>query len=127
MVGAQHFQTLHDFPLNVAPCRIQHEPVGRDAGLTTRQLLEIRLSPAFEPPARKSSLTPELQAAMLFADYVTKSVYVPQPAYNGLKKYLSDKQMVEATSTVGFYNFVSRFLLALDVDGKMDTPVPIPT
>ncbi len=63
---------------------------------------------------------------MNFADWVTKAVYVPQPVYDSLKKYLSDMQMVDATATVGGYNFVSRFVVALNVDGKMDTPVPIP-
>ncbi|PSR72841.1 hypothetical protein PHLCEN_2v11290 [Hermanssonia centrifuga] len=112
---------------NAAYQWIQHEPVGRSAGLTTEQLLEIRLTPAFlGPVSPKTHLTPALSAAMNFADWVTKAVYVPQPVYDSLKKYLSDMQMVDATATVGGYNFVSRFVVALNVDGKMDTPVPIP-
>ena len=106
--------------------RIQHEPEGRAAGLTTPQLLEVRFTPPFFNSS-KTTLTPELVAARLFADYSTLAVRVPDAVFKGLKAFLNDTQLVEATSTVGFYNFVSRFLLALDVDGKMDLPVPIPT
>lgn len=105
--------------------RLQHEPVGRAAGLTTEQLLLIRLAPPFFNTA-ESSLSPEQSAAMLFADHVTKSISVPDSVYSGLKKHLNDRQIVEATATVGFYNFVSRFLIALNVDGDMNMPVPIP-
>ncbi|TFK90032.1 4-carboxymuconolactone decarboxylase [Polyporus arcularius HHB13444] len=107
---------------------LQHEPVGRSAGLTLPQLREIRLTHAFASEhTPKSSLTPELKAAMLFADFMTKSVQVPQPVFDGLHKFLDDKQMVDAVATVGGYNFVTRLVVALNVDGKMDVVVPIPS
>ncbi|KAI0355583.1 4-carboxymuconolactone decarboxylase [Trametes cingulata] len=113
---------------NAAYVWIQHEPVGRQAGLTLDQLREIRLTPAFlSPLAFNSSLTPELSAAMLLTDFMTNAVKVPQPVFDGLHKFLDDKQMVDAVATVGTYNLVSRFVVALDVDSKMDVPVPIPT
>ncbi|OBZ70616.1 hypothetical protein A0H81_09095 [Grifola frondosa] len=85
---------------------IQHEPVGRSAGLTTEQLREIRLTPAFLGTlAPESSLTPALSAAMLFADFMTKSVHIPQPVFDTLKQYLDDKQMVDAAATVGGWMF----------------------
>ncbi|KAI9060299.1 4-carboxymuconolactone decarboxylase [Trametes sanguinea] len=105
-----------------------HEPVGRQAGLTLDQLREIRLTPAFQSPfSPNTSLTPELSAAMLFTDFMTEAIYVPQSAFDGLHKFLSDKQIVDAVATVGTYNLVSRFVVALNVDGKMDVPVPIPS
>ena len=108
--------------------RLQHEPVGRSAGLTVAQLREIRLAHAFASEhTPKSSLTPELKAAMLFADFMTKSVQVPQPIFDKLHQFLDDKQMVDAVATVGGYNFVSRLVVALNVDRKMDVPVPIPS
>ncbi|KAJ2969686.1 hypothetical protein NUW54_g12905 [Trametes sanguinea] len=64
---------------------------------------------------------------MLFTDFMTEAIYVPQSAFDGLHEFLSDKQMVDAVATVGTYNLVSRFVVALNVDGKMDVPVPIPT
>ncbi|KAI0786694.1 AhpD-like protein [Abortiporus biennis] len=113
---------------NAAYVWLQHEPVARSTGLTTAQLLEIRMTPAFLGPLTpKSTLSKELQAALLFADWSSKNVHVPQPVFNGLKQFLNNKQIVEAVSTVGFYNFVSRFVVSLNVDGKMDTAVPIPS
>ena len=57
---------------------------------------------------------------------MTKRVQVPQPIFDGLHRFLDDKQMVDAVATVGGYNFVSRFVVALNVDGKMDMLVPVP-
>ncbi|KAI0745999.1 4-carboxymuconolactone decarboxylase [Earliella scabrosa] len=113
---------------NAAYVWLQHEPVGRSVGLSVAQLREIRLTPTFAPlPAPLSSLTPELGAALLFADFMTKSVKVPQHVFDQLHSFLNDTQMVDAVATVGGYNFVSRFVVALDVDSKMDVPVPIPS
>ncbi|KAJ3489127.1 hypothetical protein NLI96_g2354 [Meripilus lineatus] len=114
---------------------IQHEPEGRAAGLTTAQLSEIRNLPPLTgsspssttPIGTNSNLTPSQAAALVFADFVTKEVKVPTSVFDSLKSFLSDRQMVEAVATVGGYNFVSRFVVALDVDGKMDTPVPVPS
>lgn len=63
---------------------------------------------------------------MLFADWSTKEVKVPQAIFDGLKQYLNDRQMVEAVATVAAYNMVSRVLVAFDVNGKADVQVPIP-
>jgi alkylhydroperoxidase family enzyme len=37
-----------------------------------------------------------------------------------------DRQVVEAVLTVAGYNMVARTLIALDVDGASEDPVPIP-
>ncbi|KAG6899971.1 hypothetical protein C0993_004739 [Termitomyces sp. T159_Od127] len=108
--------------------RLQHEPVGRSEGLTTDQLRVIRLTPVLETTAESNSvLGPELSAMMTFTDWSTSTAHVPDNVFAGLKKFLNNQQLVEATATVGGYNFVSRFLLALDVDGKNNVSVPIPS
>ncbi|TBU40789.1 hypothetical protein BD309DRAFT_966616 [Dichomitus squalens] len=113
---------------NAAYVWLQHGPVGASVGLTLNQLREIRLTPAFASAhIPNSSLTPELNAAIVFADFMTESLQVPQTVFNSLHKFLNDTQMVDAVATVGGYNFVSRFVVALDVDSKADVPVPIPT
>ncbi|KAH9858413.1 4-carboxymuconolactone decarboxylase [Lenzites betulinus] len=113
---------------NAAYVWLQHESVGRAAGLTLDQLREIRLTPAFLSPLTPgTTLTPELSAALIFADFMTNAVKVPQPVFNNLHQFLTDEQIVDAVATVGTYNLVSRFVVALDVDSKMDVPVPIPT
>ncbi|KAF5354707.1 hypothetical protein D9756_005216 [Leucocoprinus leucothites] len=105
---------------------IQHEPVGRSEGLTTEQLKAIRSTPVFAGQEVKKTLGPELTAALDFCDWSTKSVDVPIRVFKNLRGFLNDTQIVEATATTGFYNFVSRFVEALDVDGKVDTLVPNP-
>jgi len=106
---------------------LQHEPVGRSEGLTTEQLLVIRNSPPFVMnESDKKILGPALMAAMSFTDWITKNVHVPDDVFQGLKQFLNDKQLVEATATTGGYNLVSRFVVALNVDDKMKTAVPIP-
>lgn len=72
------------------------------------------------------TLTPALAAAMNFADYVTVSVHVPDGVFNALKGFLNDTQLVEATATTGSYNLVTRFTVALNIDGKANVTVPTP-
>ncbi|KAJ6616212.1 4-carboxymuconolactone decarboxylase [Mycena sp. CBHHK59/15] len=105
----------------------QHESVGRSEGLTTDQLLVIRLaSQSALTHHDKKVLGDSLAAALQFADAITESVYVPRDVYDNLAKHLSDQQMVEAVATAGSYNFVSRFTVSLNVDGRMHEEVPIP-
>ncbi len=61
---------------------------------------------------------------MSYADWITNSIRVPDTVFNGLKQFLNDQQIVEATMTAGSYNLVSRFVVALDADAKMNVPVP---
>ncbi|KAJ3562556.1 hypothetical protein NP233_g9495 [Leucocoprinus birnbaumii] len=112
--------------LNNAAYEWRHEPVGRSEGLTTEQLKAIRFTPVFQSQSARKTLGSELTAALDFVDWNTKSVEVPIHVFNTLRSFLNDTQMVEATATTGFYNFVSRFVEALDVDGKVNTPVPTP-
>ncbi|KAF4599551.1 hypothetical protein EYR40_006645 [Pleurotus pulmonarius] len=104
---------------------LQHESVGREEGLTTEQLRIIRFTPPFiQTKHTESILGPQLSAAMSYADWITKSIRVPDTVFSGLKQFLNDQQIVEATMTAGSYNLVSRFVVALDADAKMNVPVP---
>ncbi|KAF7332398.1 putative glycosidase C21B10.07 [Mycena kentingensis (nom. inval.)] len=68
---------------------IQHEPVGRTEGLTTEQLLVIRLSPpGILTPADRRILGDELSAALLFSDVIAKNVAVPDNVYANLARFL---------------------------------------
>lgn len=101
--------------------------MGRTEGLTTRQLRVLRFAPAGELSlADQKILGSSLAAAVAFTDAITESVRVPDRVYNNLARFLSPKQMVEAVSTAGSYAFVSRFTVALNVDGRMNEPVPVP-
>ncbi|KAJ7215416.1 hypothetical protein GGX14DRAFT_608291 [Mycena pura] len=81
--------------------RLQHEPVARMAGLTTEQLLVVRLAPPFFASQGLDFtpiLGPDLVAAMTFADWITENVHVPDTVFDALRPFLNDSQLVEATS-----------------------------
>ncbi|TFK44628.1 AhpD-like protein [Crucibulum laeve] len=112
---------------NAAYQWIQHESVGRSEGLTAKQLLAIRTTPPFLQSDKLATiLGPSLTAAMTFTDWITKNIHVPDNVFNSLRKFLNNQQMVEATTTAAAYNLISRFVIALNVDDKMNVPVPIP-
>lgn len=101
-------------------------PIGQKAGLTTQQLSIIRnestaLSKNVDPDHALSNLQ---RAALVYADWMTKNVHVPQDVFGSLAALLDDKQVVEVTVTISTYNMVSRILVALDVADKADEKVP---
>ncbi|KAB5588185.1 Carboxymuconolactone decarboxylase [Ceratobasidium theobromae] len=104
-----------------------HEDIGRKEGLTTEQLLLIRDS-TFSPHGRKPSPFTEAQlAAIAFTDASTRNAHIPDSIFREFKKHMkTDRQVVEATLTVAGYNMVARILIALNVDGASEDPVPIP-
>ncbi|KAJ7068665.1 4-carboxymuconolactone decarboxylase [Mycena amicta] len=106
----------------------EHEPVARMEGLTTEQLRVIRFAPVEGTITAndKAVLGDELAAALEFTDVIGKAVHVPTSVYNNLARFLNTQQIVEAVGTAGSYALVSRFTVALDVDGKMSAPVPVP-
>jgi len=57
-------------------------------------------------------------AVITYTDAMTEEVAVKQEAFDELKKHFSQQEIVEITATVGAYNCVSRFLVALDVGEK---------
>lgn len=106
--------------------RIQHVPIGQAAGLTAAQLAAIRdvsgaLSDAVDPNA---ALTAVQRASLVYTDWMTRNVQVPQAVFDALKAHLNDQQIVEVTTTVGAYNCVSRLLRALNVSDMADATIP---
>lgn len=114
--------------------RIQHEPLARAAGMTSGQLRVVRdltripAEPRESPEVEnKKHLSPAQAAALVYTDYMTRFVKVPEDAFNRLRSHLeSDQQMFEATATIASYNMVSRLLVALDVADKAEEEVPLP-
>ena len=123
---------------------IQHEQVGRDAGLTTAQLYVVR--DIGTPIPREGGVLSGLQtAALVFADESTKKVKVGKDVVDALMRGLrvlveaetgrdgtgtveerTEDLYVEASAVVATYNMVSRFLAAVDVAGLGDNAVPWP-
>ena len=74
-----------------------------------------------------TGLSPLHATVMVYTDYVTRLVEVPQSVFNDLRSRLeNDQQMLEVTTTAAAYNMVSRILMALDVGDKAEEKVPVP-
>ena len=63
-----------------------------------------------------TALSPEHRCVVAYTDTMTRDVHVPQPLFEEVRTLLGDRAMVELTATIGAYNMVSRFLVALGVD-----------
>jgi 4-carboxymuconolactone decarboxylase len=95
-----------------------HEPIARRAGLDDAQLAALRSRDAGGVPV----WSPLQQSVLAFTDASTSSVAVPEPVFVALRTHLDERQVVEVVTTVGGYNMVSRFLVALEVpppDGEV--------
>lgn len=92
-----------------------HEPVARAAGLTDAHLAALHEGGDVGP------LTPQQRAALDYTDAMTLQVTVPGPVFDGLRTHFDDRRIVELTATIGTYNLVSRFLVALEVGAEEDS------
>jgi alkylhydroperoxidase family enzyme len=57
-----------------------------------------------------------------YTDAMTRNIDVPDPVYAAVRDAFSDRELVELTATVGAYNLVSRFLVALRVGARGAKP-----
>lgn len=89
-----------------------HEPVARDAGMTTEQLEALR---AGGDPA---ALGARQRATLAYTDAMTRNITVEDHVFRELGEHFGPQQIVELTVTVGAYNMVSRFLVALEVGAE---------
>lgn len=118
---------------------MQHEPVGRECGLTTAQLTIIRNAPtSILSSPHYGSLSPLQAVALSFTDASTRDIRVSREVFEkleielkaavvaGKNKDYIHSLLVEATMVISSYNMVSRLLTALDVGGAMNKPVPYP-
>ena len=88
-----------------------HAPLALKAGVK-REALEAVLSSDVK---NGNALTEEEIEILEFTRQSTKDIEIGEELMEKLKKRFSDQQIMELTITVGGYNMVSRFLVALDV------------
>lgn len=87
-----------------------HEPLARAEGVSAEQLQALddwRASNRFDPRE---------QAILAYAEQMTEGLTVDDATFSAVRNQLDDQEIVELTATVAFYNLVSRFLIALQVD-----------
>lgn len=85
-----------------------HEPVAVHAGLSAEQIAAVRHGDPLP-------LTAVQCVALAYTDAMTKNINVEDEVFAALEEFFDDRQIVELTATVGAYNLVSRFLVALEI------------
>lgn len=87
-----------------------HQPLARAAGISEAQV--VHLADWERHPA---SFSPEERAVIRYTEAATRDIYVDHGVWDGLR-FLADRERVELTLAVAFYNMVARFLVPLDID-----------
>ncbi|TKA74327.1 hypothetical protein B0A55_07174 [Friedmanniomyces simplex] len=103
-----------------------HAPIALKAG-AKRAVLEAVLNRTWRGTTDHVAVSVDEEMVLEFTEQSTKNIRVEEELMERLKARWTDRQVMELTMTVGGYNMVSRFLVALDVtesNGKtMEMPV----
>jgi len=96
--------------INDAPYEYKaHIPHALAEGITQQQI------DALENWESASVFDENQRAVLAYTDTMTRNVKVPNDVFAGVRRMLDDQEIVELTATIGAYNLVSRFLVALEV------------
>lgn len=88
----------------------QHVPIGLMAGLTEEQIKTMhqwKESPLFSDQER---------AVLKYTDEVAQNIRVSEETFKAVRDFLTEEQVVELTTTIGYYGMVSRILEALEIE-----------
>ena len=87
-----------------------HKPIARREGISDEQLDAI-------DGWRESDLFDDRERAVLaYAEQMTGQIEVDDEVFAAVRRHFDDRELVELTATIGGYNLVSRFLVALQID-----------
>ena len=86
-----------------------HAPLALAGGASQQQLAALRTG-------ERGVLTARQQVAVDYATAMTRDVAVPQELFDAVRAQFDERATVELTATVGAYNLVSRFLVALELE-----------
>ncbi|MBX3550242.1 MAG: carboxymuconolactone decarboxylase family protein [Xanthobacteraceae bacterium] len=67
---------------------------------------------------RSDLFSPIQRAVLAYTDAMTRDVKVPEDIFAQTSEHFDECCMIELTATVASYNMVSRFLVALEVEGS---------
>lgn len=85
-----------------------HAPLAVEGGVTPDQLASLR-------GGDTEGLTARQRVALKYATEMTLNVKVPGELSALVRQHFDERGVVELTATVGAYNLVSRFLVAMDI------------
>ncbi|MEN5156895.1 MULTISPECIES: carboxymuconolactone decarboxylase family protein [Achromobacter] len=99
--------------LNNAPYEFEaHVPHALAGGMPQAVIDVLRGNPA---PDQVQGLEPGEAEVLALTDAMTRDIEVPDAVFAPLRARYDDAQLVDLAATVGAYNMVSRFLVALRV------------
>jgi len=87
-----------------------HLPIALKAGAT-----EEKVAALGQPGQIGSGLSDMEHTLIELTDIMTRQIQVPAPLYQRVRGFLDERQVVDAMVTIGAYNMVSRFLVALEM------------
>ena len=93
---------------------IQHVPIGRRVGLSEQQIEALpswRDSPHFNDYER---------AVLQYTDEVAGNIRASEDAFKVIAAFLTEEQIVELTTTIGYYGMVCRILETLEIELEED-------
>lgn len=67
---------------------------------------------------RSDLFSPVQRAVLAYTDAMTRVVKVPEDVFSAARGHFDERGMIELTATIASYNMVSRFLVALQVEGS---------
>jgi 4-carboxymuconolactone decarboxylase len=88
----------------------QHVPIGLRAGLSDQQIKTMhdwKTSPHFNE---------QEQAVLQYTDEVALNIRVADATFQAVRAFLTEEQVIELTTAIGYYGMVSRILEALEVE-----------
>jgi len=90
----------------------QHRGYALQEGVSEAQLAEL------EDWENSTLFSPIQRAVLDYTDNMTLDVKVQEKLFGEVRKHFDKQGIVELTATIASYNMVSRFLVALDVEGS---------
>jgi 4-carboxymuconolactone decarboxylase len=88
----------------------QHIPLGLRAGVSKEQIDSLS---TWETSGKFNG---EESAVLRYTDEVTQNIRVKDETFAAVRKFLSEEQLVELTTTIGYYGMVCRILESLQVE-----------
>ena len=88
----------------------QHVPIARRVGVTDEQ---IEALPSW---STADCFNDQERSVLQYTDEVAEKIRATDATFEKIKTFLSDRQIVDLTTTIGYYGMVSRILESLQIE-----------
>jgi alkylhydroperoxidase family enzyme len=88
----------------------KHVPIALQVGASQEQIDDLARW------ADSTRFDEQERAVLQYTDDVTRNVRASDDSFNGIAAFLSEKEIVELTVTIGYYGMVCRVLETLDIE-----------